>query len=220
MKRIFLTLLISLGLITNAFGALTKSSTSVTDWTLVAQNVIGESGTVNISDSYETEIHIQAFLDTTTAHTGTEFIVQISGNTSGDEDWQDFTRFVALIGTANSEAIVDNPLSATSTTINLADTGGQYETAPFGTWLAIEDGTLVNSELVMQATFTINDLITIVDGTTNEHAQNVLMFDYAISRNIMLPLGFQRARVLVNNTYDINGSTLNFKVRVTEVTGL
>ena len=219
MRKLFLTLLLSLFALT-ASAALTITPAAVTDWTAVAQNTVGESATVTVSDSYQSILHIQAFLDSTTAHTGTEFIVQISSNTSGDEDWQDFARFVELIGTANSEPIDDNPLTAGSTTITVTDTGGNYETAPFAHWIAIEDGTLINSELVLQTGYTLNASFTILDGTTNAHVVDVVMYDIAITKNILLPLGTARVRLVVNNTYDVDGSTLNYKVRITETTGL
>lgn len=200
--------------------ALTKTVEAITDWTAVAQNTVGESGTLDCSGHYATKLCLQAFLDSTTAHTGTEFIVQVSSNTSGDEDWHDYARFVALVGTANSENITNNPLSAGSTTITVADTGGNYETPPLAHWIAIEDGTLANSELVLQSGYTTDTNITIVDGTTNEHAQNTTMYDIAISEVIVLDASVNRARVVVNNTYDVDGSTLNYKLRAAKMTGI
>jgi len=191
---------------------------AVTDWTAVAQNTVVESGTIDCSGHDATAINIQAFLDSTIAHTGTRFQIQVSYNTSGDEDWADYREFEALVGTANSEAITNNPLTAGSTTITMADTGGNYETAPMGRWLAIEDGTLANSELVLNTGYTADTSITILDGTTNEHAQNTLMYDIAMSKTVILDASVQRARVVVNNTCDVNGSTLNYKVRANKLT--
>lgn len=195
--------------------AITKAVESINDWTAVAQNAVGESATLNCAGHYATELNIQAFLDTTTAHTGTEFIVQVSSNTTGDEDWHDYNRFVALIGTAVTDLIEDNPLNAASTAIAL--TGHAYTVEAI--WLAIEDGTLINSELVFEVSQTANEVV-ILDGTTNQHAQNTAMFNIAISEVIMLDASINRVRVVVNNTYDDNGSTLNYKVRATEVTGI
>lgn len=140
--------------VTIVVAALTIDPEAVTDWTAVAQNTVAESGTITCSGNYVTTLHIQAFLDSTTAHTGTEFIIQFSSKDSGDEDWHDLTRWIGLVGTANSEAITNNPLSASSTTITCADTGGNYETPPLAHWIAIEDGTLANSELVLQTGYT------------------------------------------------------------------
>ena len=196
----------------------TNGVEAITDWTAVAQNTVVESGTIDCSGHDATALNIQAFLDSTTAHTGTRFQIQVSYNTSGDEDWSDYREFVALIGTANTENISDNPLAAASTTITVADTGGNYETPPMGRWLAIEDSTLVNSELILNTGYTADTNITILDGTTNSHVQNTPMYDIAMSKTVVLDSTVNRARVVVNNTYDVDGSTLNYKVRATKLT--
>lgn len=195
--------------------AITKAVEAITDWTAVAQNTIAESGILDVSGHYATELHIQAALDTTTAHTGTKFIIQVSSNTSGDEDWQDLTEFVALVGTAATDLIEDNPLSAGSTAITL--TAHAFTT--LGKWLFIEDGTLANSELVFESAQATNS-ITILDGTTNAHALNTAIFDLAMVKTITLPMGTNRARLIVDNTYDADGSTLNYKIRATKVTAV
>lgn len=196
---------------------ITKSFVSMTDWTAVAQNAIGESAEIDLSDVYEALLHIQGFLDTETPHTGTKIIVQVSGSASGDEDWQDFTEFVALIGTANAEPITNNPLAAGSTTITCASTIG-YTVE--GSWRAIKDGTLANSELIFQTAYSATPDITILDGTANSHIQTTNMYSVAFTKNIILPPSAYRARVVIDNTYDDNGSTLNFKVRATKVTAV
>lgn len=219
--------LLALGILlwtaTVIYAALTITSSSDTDWTAVAAGASGESGTIDISGSYATAIQIQAFLDSTTAHEGTEFIVQTSFNTTGDEDWCDLTRFVDLVGTANSEAITNNPLAAASTTITVADTTGYTMDATSMRWVAIEDATLINSELILQNGFTTNTNITCQDGTTNAHVQNTLMYNIAFSRVIAVPFGSGvRARVVVNNKYDDDGtlSTLNYRVRKVLITAI
>lgn len=197
-------------------GAITNNVGSVTDWTAVAQGTVAESATLDTSGHYQTQLVIQAFLDSTTAHTGTEFRIQGSANTTGDEDWYDITQFVALIGTANSEAITNNPLAASSTTITCASTTGYTA----GGWRAIEDGTLANSELIFQVGLTTDTNITILDGTTNEHAQSTNMWNIAISRSVFIGAPANRVRVVVNNTYDSDGSTLNYKVRSLDTSGI
>lgn len=193
----------------------TKGVEAVTDWTAVAQNAIAKSGILDCSGHYATSLHIQAALDTITAHTGTRILVQVSSNTSGDEDWQDLIEFIALVGTAATDLIEDNPLSASSTTITLTS----HALTALGKWLFIEDGALANSELIFESAQSTNS-ITILDGTTNEHAQNTAIFNLAISKTIVLNADVQRARVIIDNTYDADGSTLNYKVRATKVTAL
>jgi len=205
------------------FAALTITSSVINDWTAVGATATGESAVIDISSNFATAIHIQAFLDTETAHEGTVFSIQISGNSSGDEDWTTLTEFSALVGTANTEAIVDNPLASDSSTITVADTGGLYETEPMGKWIAIEDGTLINSELIWLTGFTTDTNITCQDGTTNAHVQTTAMFDIAMSKTIVIPFGCgSRARVICNNGKDMDGtaSSLNWKVGKTVTTAL
>jgi len=190
-----------------------KTPEALQDWTAVAQNTIVHSAILDVSDLFQAELCLQAFLDTTTAHTGTKFIVQTSSAASGDEDWHDLTPFSALVGTAATDLIEDNPLAAAATSIAL--TG--HALTVLGKWLAIEDGTLINSELVFESAQSANAVV-ILDGTTNEHALNTAVFNVAISKSpITLPAGTIRARVVVDNSYDADGSTLNYKVRVTPV---
>jgi len=196
--------------------ALTIGASAVTDWTAVAQNTIAESGIITLSSNYSTMLHLQAALDTTTAHTGTKFAVQVASNATGDEDWQSFLEFVALIGTAVTDLIEDNPLAEHSTAIAL--TGHSLTTE--GIWLLIEDGTLVNSELIFLASQSTNEIVAL-DVTTNAHVQNTAIFNIAISKVIQIPINAgMRARVIVDNSYDADGSTLNFKLRTTQTTAL
>ena len=195
---------------------ISKSTISVTDWTAIAQNAIGKSAEIDLSDVYEATLHIQAFLDTATAHTGTRFLLQISGAATGNEDWQDRTQFVELIGTANPEPITNNPLAALATTITCVSTTG-YTVE--GEWRAIKDGTLVNSELIFQTAYSATPDITILDGTTNSHVQTTPMYNIAFTKDILIPPSAYRARLVVDNTYSgAGGSTLNYKVRLTKVT--
>ena len=305
----------------------TKTTTGQ-DWTAVAQNTIVASAAYDLSEVYKAILHIQAALDTTTAHTGTRFLVQISSSGSGDEDWQDYTDFVALIGTAARDAIENDPLAAGSTALAL--TG--HSLTELGIWLFIEDddvaaqgtitmsgvatadetfvidtqtftwkssrtgtgevtigasaaeavtnivaavtadlatvtavdgagdtvvitaatagsagnsivfteastntavdgtgtlggtiagadGTLTDSELVFESAQDTNE-VDILDGTTNEHAVGTAIFNVAMTQNITLSEAVNRVRVVVDNSYDADGSTLNYKVAISKVTGV
>ena len=161
-------------------------------------------------------MHIQAALDTTTAHTGTRFVAQISASESGDEDWQDLVEFVALIGTAATDAIEDDPLAAGSTDIALT---GHAAFNVLGRWRYIKDATLANSELVRQSA-TDTDEISILDGTTNAHVVTTPMWNIAMVQNISLPSSALRARLVLDNTVDDNGSTIVYKMRITKTMGV
>ena len=197
--------------------ALTIASEAIDDWTAVAQNIIAKSSPIVLSAHYNTMLFLQAALDTTTAHTGTRFIIQTSQQASGDEDWHNFREFVALIGTAATDLIENNPLAAASTSLTL--TG--HTLTEEGIWILIEDGTLVNSELIFVASQSTNAVVAL-DDTTNEHVQNTAVFNIAISRSdLVIPMGYaMRARLVIDNSYDDNGSTLNYKLNAVETTGV
>lgn len=198
----------------------TIASAQWQDWTAAGQNAVLESTTRDVSGNFATVIGIMAFLTTATAHTGTEFIVQ-RRNAANDEDWSDVTRFVALIGTANTENITNNPLAVGDTPITVANTGGNYETAPLGTWIAIYvSGTPENSELILLTGFVTDTSITSLDDRENQHAQNTPMWDIAISREVVVWGPATAIRVLVNNTYDPDGSALLFRLLETEMTAV
>ena len=195
--------------------AIVKTALAAQDWTAVAQNTLVKSAEADLLNVYSSTMNIQAALDTTTAHTGSRFIVQISGSESGNEDWQDLTDFVALIGTAKTDLIEDNPLAAGSTDIKLT----AHLLTVEGILLFIEDGTLANSEIVREASQTANEVV-ILDGTGNAHVLNTAIFNIAMTQNVSLPSTAIRARLIVDNTYDDNGSTLDYRMTVSEVTGV
>ena len=187
-----------------------KVTTALNDWTEVAQNALVHSEELDISGVKKAQMLIQAALDTTTAHTGTRFIPQASNQISGDEDWYPVTEFIALIGTAATDLMEDNPLAAGSTAIALT---GHALTAE-GILLFIEDGTLANSEIAMEASQSANEVV-LLDGTTNAHALNTAIFNVAMMQIVTLPSEAKRARLVIDNTYDDNGSTLNYRADIT-----
>ncbi len=204
--------------------ALAKAMQVAEDWNAVAQNTIEESSEADVSASYNAGLKIQAALDTTTAHTGTEFIVFVNGNSSDDEDWVIWQKFVDLIGTALTENLTNNPLAAGQSTLTMGDTAG-FETNGSGIdeipgWRFIEDSTLVNSELIYQIAFTTDTNITWAGVNKNSHVQNTPLYNIATSKVIALPFWANRAKVIVNNAYDADGSTLNYRVMFGEVTAL
>lgn len=224
-RKLYLFAILIVLLVAPAFGALTITSSVIDEWSAVAEGAHDESTVIDISSNYSTTVHIQAFLDLdATAHEGTEFRIQVSGNAAGDEDWTDFIVFVDMVDTCNEENIDDNPLAAASTTIAISDTGGNYEDVQKGGWIAIEDSAAAAAnELVWRTGFTTDTNITILDGTTNEHATASNLYDVAMSRTFNIPIGTgSRARVICNNGYDSDGTacSLVWKVGKTVVTGL
>ena len=204
----------------------TITSSVIDDWAAVAEGATDESTAIDISGNYATSVHIQAFLDLdATAHEGTEFIIQVSGMSSGDEDWSDLTGFVALVDTVNVQTLNGDHAGA-QTTILLADTGGNYEDADMraNKWFAIEDSAAAAAnELVLRVGFVADTNITILDATTNAHLSASNMYDVAMSKTIMIPFGSgYRARVVCNNGYDSDGTacSLVWKVGKTVTTDM
>ena len=197
--------------------SITKSQAAVDAWADIAQNTVREGATVDVSGNYDHILHIDMALSNATAHTGTEIIVQISSSTSTDEFWTNLVKFVGPTGTANEEAIDDDPLLATSTTITISSTTG-YTTN--GNWRFIKDGTIANSELVWQNGYTTDTNITILDGTTREHAVSTNMYSIADTYVIQVPSAATRVRVVYNNTYDADGATVATRCRISKVTAL
>ena len=198
--------------------AITKTVSLVQDWTAVAQNAMAESATLDCSLAWAAWVQIQAFLDAETAHAaGTSFFVQARVADADDEDWATIAGpFSMLLGTANSELIDDNPLAAGATTILLSDTTGYTVN---NLLRGIEGTVLANSELVRQKSVTTNTNITILDGVKNSHANTEYIYSIADERLISIPCPAKIVRVVVDNTVVPAGSTLNYKVNGTVVTG-
>ena len=192
-----------------------KSNDEIMDWTAVPTNNLVKSAEYDVSDAYEATMEIQAALDSATPHTGTRFIVQKSAADSGDEDWQDHTAFVALIGTATTDLIENNPLAAGATSLTLHE----HTLTTEGALILIEDATLINSELIRVASQTGNAVVAL-DGVTNAHAVNTAVFNVAMVMTVSLPKTASRVRLIVDNTYHVTGSSLNYKARVNKATGL
>jgi len=95
--------------------ALTITGAALDAWALIAQNAVREGAVVDLSGSYASILHIDMALGNTTAHTGgTRIIVETSSSASDDEFWTVRYDSVHLVGTANTEVVLNNPLAAAS----------------------------------------------------------------------------------------------------------
>ena len=197
--------------------ALTKAGVALDACQEIAQNALTEGGTGDVSGAYEATLLLQLALTTETAHTGTKVVVQVSGETSGDEDWVKFTEFVALVGTAAKENITNAPAAIGTTVFTVASTTGFITTG----LRFIEDVTIfANSEWLYEKTYTTDTSVTMLDGSTRAHAVSSILYTGAESRTILIPASAQRVRVLYDNTYDADGSTVAVRSRLAEVTAI
>jgi hypothetical protein len=199
--------------------ALTKTVSAVDEWQAIAQNAVLEGSTVDVSNAYSAALHIDIALTSTTTHTGTKIAIQVSSNSTGDEDWHTFTEFVGPIGTANTENITNNPLAADSTSATVASTTGTYDDDG-AHWIYIKDSTIADSEMIYIVSHVVNTSITWLDGTANSHAQNTPMWDIANRYTIDIPLWASRVRIVYDNTHDSDGASVDVSARISAVTGV
>ena len=196
-----------------------KTTTAVDACAEVAQNAVREGALIDMSTIFEAALHIDLALCTETAHTGSRVIVQTSGNSEGDEDWTDLWDVVYLIGTAVAEAITNNPAAAGTTVFTIADEVGYVANGVLDVFL--EDTVFANSEWMKLVSAVVDTSLTVLDGSKREHAQTSSIF-YNKAKRIIVPLGndVYRARVIYDNTYDPDGSTIACQSRVVKVTGV
>lgn len=83
----------------DASGITKTENTQALEWTAVAAQEIQETGAIDVSAAIEAALHIDCAITSTTAHYGTEIIVQVRKEASLDE-WTDLCRFIGPSGTA------------------------------------------------------------------------------------------------------------------------
>lgn len=198
--------------------ALTKSVATVDEWAEIAQDAVREGAITDVSGCYSAIIHVDIGLSSTTAHTGTKIAVQISSNTSGDEDWTTLTEFIGPTGTAN-EASFDDTEAAGQTILSVGVTTGFED--PETRWIFIEDkGTVADSEMALLVSYVNDDTITVQDGIANAKDTADDCYNIADTYAIEIPMATNRVRVIYDNTHDADGSTVHTKTRISKVTAI
>lgn len=217
MKRILTLAFILVGFGLNA--QTTKTVASVDDWAEVAQNAVREGATTSINTGYAAILHIDVALSTATAHTGTKIEVQISSETSGDESWSTLVSFIGPTGTAVS-LTPSGTEAGGQTVIETGATSGDYE-ADETRWVFFEDVVAVTaSELMLLVSHVANTSITVLDGIANAKGTDDRVYSKAQRYVISLPFSTNRFRVIYDNTFDVDGSTVHTLCRVSQVTGI
>lgn len=205
--------------------ALTKlDDTVIDDWTAVAQTAddsVVVSSVYNAASNYETLLNIQAFLNTTTAHTGTEFTIQYSTSSTGNENWIDLVAFIALVGTAATFVVTTEAASGQKVIVSTTLPAGFDQEDADHLVVGVEDTVLADSELVVVKGYTLDTSITCVDNLANTHAITTSnCYNIAFTKAISIPFPVERIRLLINNDRDSDGSTLNYRLSANGVTGL
>jgi len=196
----------------------TMAYSQTDEWAEVSQNAVREGATTTISDCYTTKVFIDYALTSATAHTGTKIEVQVSSNTSGDEDWTTYTSFITLTGTPNTEALSGSEAAA-QTVLEVASTTGLYDDDETR-WIFIEDNTVADSEMCYLVSHVAATSVTVLDGITNAHTSADILNDIADRVPITLPTGYNRMRVIYDNTYDSDGATIHTHCAIVETTAL
>ena len=200
-----------------------NSGEVVNDWSAIAEREIKASADIDVSANYETTLHLQAGLTSVSANDGTRFIVQVSWNTSGDEDWQEYISFVRLKGTAQI-LVLDGDEAAGQTTI--ADAADNIPGT--GVWCLFKDDTTINSELVF-VSYVDTGYFIVLDATTNAHAVASSDFyagaslddEVAFSQTIKIQgTNIKRARLVIDNNYDTTSPSLQYKLSKAVTTSL
>jgi len=208
--------------------ALTKTAAGVDAWQEINQNDVLLGAEIGIEGGYGIHLHIKCALSSTTAHTGTEIIVQVGTDTADAKDnWTTVDRFIGPVGTAVSLTLNDTELAGevvlavtNPVTANM-DNDGKFK--------FIEHATPANSEIVFQKSNSgdAGDTITILDGLGHDQNSSSVIFD--IDDSEIEAVGMyvveiadtaDRVRVIYNNKYDPDGATVFIECRITQTTGL
>lgn len=230
MKRTAILLVLLLPLVSQ--GGLTKTETTQPmEWTLLTATEdaagIKETGTIDVSGSYATTLHIDCCLAGTTAHEGTEIIVQIASEAGVDDAWTDLTRLPGPSGTATKADC--NAVNSTTTIYCTNPATANLDEC--GKFIFIHDtGTIANSQICYQVTpgTDAGDSITVLDTPlptdtdcdiyTVTGATATAVATYAVP----IPVSASQARVIFNNFHDDDGTAASVcvRVRVTLTTAL
>lgn len=210
-------------------------TTEALGWTLFTDTGdaagIKTTGSIDVSDSYDTTLHIDVCAGTAAAHEGTEVIVQISSEAGVDGSWTTLTRYIALAGFTFVKVDCNDVNSGTTVFVTNPATGGLDHD---GKEVFLYDvATIANSQIMYQIDNSADagDSITLL--AAPDHATDtdvdVLGVDTFGGNNsavnsmpVHIPLSASQAQVIINNFYDNDGTAADVvgRVRVTKATAV
>jgi hypothetical protein len=118
------------------------------EWTSIALGSAVESSEINLTNVYEAMLHIDVAITGTTAHLGTEIIVQVRKEASVDE-WTQWARFIVLSGLTAFKTDLSDTAASGQKVIPIANpTAGNLN--HIMKHLFILDATVANCEIVFQ----------------------------------------------------------------------
>lgn len=210
-----------------AQAALTKTETTeALTWTLLTDTAdaagIKETGSIDVSDSYDTVFHIDVCGAEAGAHPGTQVIVQTSSEAGVDGSWTTLVEFV-------SDAVTFVKLDVNDVNTGAVLDANGIDTAHFNhdgkIIFCYDTGTIGNSDILYQISHDDGaNTITCLDEP--DHAQDTDCDLYTVDGDasggntsavnswpVAIPLAASQVRVIFNNWYGL-GSDMNVLVRV------
>ena len=174
----------------------TKAGSQIDEWAVITAATIREGAATAIPDDLRIAIQIFISKVEAVAHDGeATVIVEVSDNTTGDEDWTVLNEFKIDAETASTTTL-DAEAAAAATTVPLTATAN-FTTK--GDRYFIKNGTIANSEIVRNNGYSDGVSITILDGLTNTQQNGVSIYTSVQDWIVRIPADFRRFRVLINN---------------------
>jgi hypothetical protein len=174
----------------------TKAGSQLDEWAVVSAAAMRKGATTAIADDIVVGLEVTVCKVEAVAHDGhAVIIIEVSGNTTGNEDWTKLVEFEITAETASTTTL-DAQADAAATLVPLAATAN-FETK--GDVYFIKNGTIANSEIVRNNGFDSGVSITILDGLANTQQNGVAIFTSVEQWIISIPAEYRRVRVLVNN---------------------
>ena len=139
-------------------GVTKTENTEALAWTLIPGNVtdgtdILETGTIDVSGSRSTTLHIDMAIAEAGAHTGTEIRVQVASEAGVDDSWTDVGgAFIGPTGTVVTAGVIHTESASGQKVISLTNpVASSFDWN--GKFIFIKNNTIANSEMVYQTVF-------------------------------------------------------------------
>ena len=218
MKRIILALTLLLVLLIQPLpGEITKTTTvDVVDaWQALAASTLAVGNAEDISGSYRTNVYLEfAYTTNNTAHSGVEYIVEIS---YADDNWVQLIRRTTIGDTPQADAINDASCTAGDATVELDDATTDDFDVKGRKWFILDGANVANSESVKTVS-NAGNVVTLAQDILRSHLDNTVVYDFVTENVVSIPMAAAYFRVLVNNT-DAD-CTVHWTSRVSKVTGI
>jgi len=174
----------------------TKDGAQVDEWAQIVATAIRVGADIAIPDDIGVLLEITLAHDSANAHAnGALVIVEVSSNTTGDEDWSELIPGgYRSDGATATLANVDQESSGTSLYVD-ATSGFITKFLLF----FVKDATIANSEIGRVGSWNADDAIYPVDNLTNTHQNTADVFNKVFQWIVSVPKEFRRARVIIWN---------------------